>query len=254
MCLKVINKQEIEERKQYIIGTKAEIRDVVNFIENRLVIDESFDSQYADIEKHLTEKSVACEKIKSYIDASMHYLSANGKRENYVNCVKLKLTHENQSAFFDVKQEICNFLENGKTVFTAYAEPEIYNYVVVDKEDLNVSIEELLRKRVEMYCRISASENDFVNMTVMYPVIEDLKNMAFDVKYKTNTDFDFEYEEDYEYKTFPKAHLKNYYFEIMINNETFKVRLNQIRSDDEESYFYYETTLDSIEKQNYLLD
>lgn len=254
MCLKIISKQEREERKQHITGTKEELRDAVNFIENRLVIDESFDSQYADIEKHLTEKSVPCEKIKSYVDTSMHYLSENGKREKYVNCVKLKLTHENESVFFEIKQEILNFLENGKIVFTAYAEPEIYNYVVVDKEDINLSIEELLRKRVEMYCRISASENDFVNMTVMYPVIEDLENMAFDVKYKTNTDFGFEYEEGYEYKTFPKAHLKNYYFEIMINNETFKVRLNQAKTDDDESYFYHETTLQSIEKQDYLLD
>lgn len=243
-------------KEEDLIETKIEISEAIQFIEEMLVHDESLDFQCIDIEKYLIEKDIIFEKIKSYVDVHMfgRVLSSNGKRQRQFDCVKLKLTHGEQSAFFDIKQEVCNFLKNQEIIFTSYERPVIYDYIVIDKKDLKLSTEELLRKRVEMYCSEPSSVDDFVNMIVTYRIRDDFENMAFDVKLKTNNDFEFEYEEGYEYTKFPKSHLRNYFFEIMINNETFKVKLNQMKTDDEESFFYHKPTLDYIEKQNYLLD
>lgn len=214
------------------------------YIIRSLKVDEPLDSQCNNIEQYLKKKGVIFEKLISYKEEVKRY----GKRFITLHEVKYKIHDDKETAFFRIKQEICNFVENEKVVYISYEIPTLNDYAIIENEELDMPIEEMLRKRVSVLCMNSASGMN-PDETIVYSLRNYLIERNFQVKYNINEGFVWKNKEKK-----GTQYIENYSFDIMVNNQTFKVRLQQDREISEWDTMYKKAVLDSIERQNYLLN
>lgn len=214
------------------------------YIIRSVKVDEPLDSQCNNIEQYLKKKGVIFEKLISYKEEVKRY----GKRVITMHEVKYKVYDDKETAFFRIKQEICNFVENEKIVYISYDRPILNDYAIVENEELNMPIEEMLRKRLLILCMNSDSDQN-PDETIVYSLSDYLIERNFKVKYNINEGFVWK---DKEKKG--TQYIENYSFDIMVNNQTFKVRLQQDREIGEWNTMYKKAILQSIEKENYVLN